>query len=247
MIVMPANGSGWFWHSLARETRKLGHLFSPRGERGPWPWLPYALDNGAFSCWNPKTNTFDAVKWAKVEIAWKELVRWAAAKTQKPRWALLPDTPGNAVETLAKWRFYREDLPPDFAFPSALAVQDGMTVADVRQLSPAPDLIFVGGSDDYKWGTAEMWCKEFPRVHVGRVNSPQKLPLLESWGCESCDGTGWNRGDSVQTSGLEKWCRKDIEPSAGWLWPHVCRATLKKRKPKLKPAIKNENLELALA
>ena len=46
MIVMPANSSGWFWHSLARETGRLGHLYSPGGQMGPWPWFPYALDKG---------------------------------------------------------------------------------------------------------------------------------------------------------------------------------------------------------
>jgi hypothetical protein len=59
MIVMPACSSGWLWHSLARETGRIGHLYSPRSQRGPWPWFPYACDNGAFSCWNPIENTFD--------------------------------------------------------------------------------------------------------------------------------------------------------------------------------------------
>lgn len=59
MIVMPANSSGWFWHSLARETGRLGHLYSPGGQRGPWPWFPYALDNGAYACWTVKHLSVD--------------------------------------------------------------------------------------------------------------------------------------------------------------------------------------------
>jgi hypothetical protein len=98
-----------------------------------------------------------------------------------------------------------------------------MTPADVRQL--APDVVFVGGSTEWKWETAEMWCREFPRVHVGRVNSPRRLYELESWGCESCDGTGWNRGDRKQTAGLEEWCRSHHipGPTSEPLWPFVCR------------------------
>ena len=34
MIVMPANSTGWFWHCLARETGKIGHLYSPGAQRG---------------------------------------------------------------------------------------------------------------------------------------------------------------------------------------------------------------------
>ena len=44
MIVMPANATGWFWHCLARETGRIGHLYSPGAQRGPWPWFPFALD-----------------------------------------------------------------------------------------------------------------------------------------------------------------------------------------------------------
>lgn len=98
MIVMPANSTGWFWHSLARETGRIGHLYSPRAQTGPWPWFPYALDNGAFSC------------------------------------------------------------------------------------------------------------------------------ELESMGVESCDGTGWLRGDKTQTAGVEEWARSRAQPITSPLWPHTCKA-----------------------
>jgi hypothetical protein len=223
MIVMPANASGWFWHSLARETGKLGHLYSPRAQRGPWPWLPYALDNGAFSCWNPVENTFDAEKWQQTEQAWRELLVWCQCAPIKPRWAIVPDVPGQSVATLERWETYAPEVEAA-RIPLALAVQDGMTSEIVRQLATQPTVIFVGGSTEWKWETAEMWCREFPRVHVGRCNSPAKLELLESWGCESCDGTGWNRGDRKQTAGLEEWCRARAAPTLERLWPYASRA-----------------------
>jgi hypothetical protein len=49
-------------------------------------------------------------------------------------------------------------------------------------------------------------------------------------GCESCDGTGWNRGDRRQTQGLEDWARKKAQPKNYTLTPHVCRAASKGRK-----------------
>jgi len=223
MIVMPANSSGWFWHSLARETGRLGHLFSPRGQRGPWPWLPYALDNGAFSCWNPIANTFDHEKWATNEQAWRELLFWSQAAPMRARWAIVPDIPGDSSATLERWYKYASDVKTA-GIALALAVQDGMTPADVRQLAPKPEVICVGGSTEWKWETAQMWASEFDRTHLLRCNMPNMLPILEDWGYESTDGTGWNRGDRKQTAGLEKWCRAKATPTTELLWPHASRA-----------------------
>jgi hypothetical protein len=226
VIVMPANSSGWFWHALARETGRLGHLYSPGAQRGPWPWFPYALDNGAFSCWEPDTNTFDAEKWEATERAWHRLVVWSQIAAIKPRWAIVPDVPGNAEATLHRWAEYAPALT---SVPRALAVQDGMTVEQVRALSPAPAVVCVGGSTEWKWSTVEMWSKAFERVHLLRCNSPTKLYELEAMGIESCDGTGWNRGDRKQTEGLERWARSKARPRWDELTPYVCRAT---REPK---------------
>jgi hypothetical protein len=70
----------------------------------------------------------------------------------------------------------------------AFAVQDGMTPDDV------PDgarIVFVGGSDAFKWRTVETWAAHFPRVHVGRVNNIDRVWQCDDLGIESVDGTGW--------------------------------------------------------
>lgn len=226
MIVMPANSSGWFWHSLARETCRLGHLYSPRAQRGPWPWLPYALDNGAFACWNPVENTFDDAKWAANEQAWRELLFWAQAAPIKARWAIVPDVPGNRERTLERWAQYAPELQLA-NIPLAVAVQDGMTLDDVWALDPAPEVICVGGSTEWKWQTVEMWASNTEHCHLLRCNAPDKLDYLESIGVESTDGTGWNRGDRKQTAGLEAWCRKHGKQTKDPLWPHASRARSK--------------------
>lgn len=218
---MPANSSGWaFWHPLARETGRLGHLYSPGGQRGPWPWFPYALDNGAFSCWDSDANTFDAEKWAVTERAWHRLIVWSQVVAIRPLWAIVPDIPGNSDATLHRWAEYAPALT---GVPRALAVQNGMTVEQVLALPLQPDVIAVGGSTEWKWSTIEMWAKAFPRVHLLRCNSPTKLYDLEAAGIESCDGTGWNRGDRKQTQGLEEWARSRAAPRSDPLWPYVCR------------------------
>lgn len=220
---MPANASGWFWHTLARETGRLGHLYSPGAQRGPWPWFPYALDNGAFSCWDQATNTFDDVKWEQTERAWRQLIFWATAAAERPLWAIVPDVPGNAEATIERWPRFAPDLERA-GITLAVAVQDGMSPADVRALTPAPRVICVGGTTEWKWSTAALWCESFPRVHVLRCNSPERLHELERMGCESTDGTGWSRGDRKQTAGLEAWARSYVRPFTGPLWPYVCRA-----------------------
>jgi hypothetical protein len=228
MIVMPANCSGWIWHSLARETGRLGHLYSPGGERGPWPWFPFALDNGAFSCWDPETNVFDYAKWAIKEEQWRRLLFWAQAASIKPRWAIVPDVPGNAIETLKRWAIFAREVQ-DSRIPLAVAVQDGMTVADIQQLQPTPDVICIGGTTEWKWATVEQWAK-LGRCHLLRCSSVEKLDYLESLGIESCDSTAWNRGDRhIRLAGLELWCRKRATPTQELLWPFACRGRSKEQ------------------
>lgn len=218
LIVMPSNASGWFWHSLARETGRLGHLYSPGGQRGPWPWLPYALDNGAFSCWDKDANTFDDGAWWEMSRSLTVLWNWALWCGTPPLWVVVPDVPGNAGRTIERWAEYAPRLA---RWPRALAVQDGMTVADAKQLDPMPDVIAIGGTDEFKWTTVEKWVAAFPRVHVLRCNSPERLYELEAMGVESCDGTGWNRGNKTQTAGLERWARSKAKPITTDLTPFL--------------------------
>lgn len=224
---MPANSSGWqLWHPLARETGRLGHLYSPGGQRGPWPWFPYALDNGAFSCWHQPTNTFNDDHWNETERAWQRLIVWSQIAAIEPMWAIVPDVPGNAAETFKRWEQFAPGLT---TVPRALAVQDGMTVEQVKALKLQPDVIAVGGSTKdngaggWKWDTAEMWVKAFPRVHMLRCSSPTRLYELEAMGFESCDGTGWGRGDRTQLRGLEEWARSKPAPIISPLWPYAFR------------------------
>jgi len=225
---MPACSSGWIWHCLARETGRIGHLYSPGDQRGPWPWMPYALDNGAFSCWNQKNNAFDENKWIGKETAWRNMIMWADSAPIKPLWAIVPDVPGNSKETIMRWNKYAPDVLAS-RIMLAIAVQDGMTPAAVRQMEIQPDVIAVGGSTEWKWNSIEIWTKEFPRVHLLRCNSPTKLDYLESLGVESCDGTGWNRGDRTQTQGLEEWCRSRAISRNDPIWPHCSRAAADKK------------------
>ena len=189
MIVMPANNTGIKVGYLAgKYPGRLAHLFSPGAQRGPFDFMEYALDNGVFGLGD---------KWQ--EGPWFDLLDWARLGGQKPRWVLVSDVVADRIRTLRRWSQYA-DRVADYGWPLAFAVQDGMTRDDVPM---SADVIFVGGSTEWKWATMEMWCGHFQRVHVGRVNTYRLLWKCHDAGAESCDGTGWFRGDQRQLRGLQ--------------------------------------------
>ena len=107
-------------------------------------------------------------------------------------WAAIPDVVANRNATIANWMKYSEEIK-NLGWPMAFCVQDGMTPTDV----PADaDVVFVGGSDGWKFQNLPMWTEHFPRVHCARVNSPEMFEACERIGCESIDGTGWFRDPS---------------------------------------------------
>lgn len=197
----------WQLHCIARETGKLGHLHSPRTQIGPWPWFPYAIDNGAFACWDEETNTFNYDRWERQEIEWRNLLLWAELNDQQPEWAVVPDVVGDAKTTLERWVEYAP-LVRACGFPLAIAAQDGMAPSDVRALDIQPDVIAIGGSTEFKKETLELWLSEFPRIHILRFNISDRLHELEERGVESIDGTGWFRDVPLKMAALEKWARE---------------------------------------
>lgn len=159
---------------------RVGLLLTPGDWRDPQS-LPYALDNGRFAVWSK------GAAWSEGDFL-SHLDK--AAKTCPPLWLAIPDVVANAGATFVEWKRWHPTLKK-YGWPLALVVQDGMTCGDVLGLTPAPDLIFVGGTTTWKWRTLSKWCRAFPRVHVGRVNTKQMLWAVQRVGAESSDGTGW--------------------------------------------------------
>lgn len=181
---MPASATGIRVGYLAgRYPGRIGNLYGPRDRKGPFEFLPYALDNRAFGA------HLSGEEWSPQE--WVAMLEWAKLSGQRPLWALVPDVVADRERTLRNWDTYAPKLEP-YGWPMAFAVQDGMTPADIPA---AAAVVFVGGSTEWKWKTVRMWCEAFPRVHVGRVNSYRRLWECHDAGAESCDGTGWFRGD----------------------------------------------------
>jgi len=197
MRVLLANNTKGAVHWMAgRFPDLVGHLYSPGAQRGPYHWLPYALDNGAFGAFK------SGAEWSEGE--WRKLLDWAKFSGQNPMWVLVPDVVGDRLRTLRRWDRYAP-IAAAYGWPLAFAVQDGMDEADVP---PNADVVFVGGSTEWKWSTAGRWAR-FPRCHVGRVNEYRRLVQREELGCDSVDGTGWLREpDGRQWRGFVAWCEE---------------------------------------
>jgi len=194
LVVMPSNNSGRVVRDLAaRFPGRLASLMSPGGFRKPF--MPYALDNGAFSAYRAGTPFNEAAFKAFIQ----QVVRSEEETQLAPLWIAVPDVVADAKATIEAWHAWK----PAFRFldwKQAFVVQDGMIRQDVPEDA---DIVFVGGSLEWKWSTVPAWAGWFGRrVHVGRVNSPAKLEYLEELGVGSCDGTGWFRGDPRQLKGL---------------------------------------------
>jgi hypothetical protein len=195
VIIMPANSTGIQTGYLAGRYGQFGHLFSPGGQRGPWPFMPYALDNGRFPAWS------SGKPWDEGDYL--ALLEWAKDSCQAPRWVLVPDVVADADATLREWETWAPRLHA-YGWPLAFAAQDGMTPDDVPS---GAEVVFLGGTDAWKRPSIRPWCEAFPRVHVGRVNTLKWLWHCHDAGAESCDGTGWFRGSQTQLAGLMTYLR----------------------------------------
>lgn len=185
MLIM--GQSNRIWHYWAgKYPGSVGVLIGPSyGKKVPIDkWMPLVLDNDAFTCWR------DNKPWNL--DAWLAMLQWVGMTLTKPLWAAVPDVVANREATIENWPKYAP-IVKDHGWNAAFCVQDGMTPDDVPSDA---DVIFVGGSDSWKFPNLSIWTRHFPRVHCARVNSPRMIERCEELGCESVDGTGWFRDPS---------------------------------------------------
>jgi hypothetical protein len=107
-----------------------------------------------------------------------------------PILAVTPDIVAAGMRSLAfstQWRMSHK-LPSEW--PWYLAVQDGMTVNDVKPHLHLYAGLFLGGTDRFK-ETAFRWCELAHRYgkkfHYGRAGTPRKLMSAFKVGADSCD------------------------------------------------------------
>lgn len=175
MMIMPANNTGFITGYLyGKYPKKIGLLISPDGWRIPQFNMPYALDNGCFKKWD-KDKFFHTLR--------------KASMIHKPLWVCVPDAVADAETTFKRWGKYHKQVA-DFGFNLAFVAQDGMEPGDVP---PEAYAVFIGGSTEWKIENAEKFKGSAPWLHIGRVNSEERVMWAEGIGADSVDGTGWLR------------------------------------------------------
>lgn len=155
-------------------TPNLGLLCSPRrvyNNTDGWLW---AADNDAYSKWD--------------EGRYREMLGKIRGR-EGCLFVTAPDVVGDSDATLRnfyRWRFELEGLPV------ALVGQDGMRPWDVPWTLITA--LFLGGTSQWKLGeqAAELARAAKARgkwLHMGRVNSHQRVRYAKALGCDSIDGT----------------------------------------------------------
>jgi hypothetical protein len=198
MIVMPANNTNAY--ALAEQfPNRIGMMFSPDGWKAQ-ERVPYVLDNGRFVLLGDASAKWDEIKWRKMLDA-------AQDHYAQPQWVAVPDMPGNSEETRRLWDHWHYHLTRDYPeWRFAYVVQDGATPETVPENA---DVVFIGGTTRWKRKTLWGWChKQHRPVHVGRINTERWLWECHRAGAQSCDGTGWYRGDQKQLAGLLRYLRR---------------------------------------
>jgi len=147
--------------------------------------MPYALDNGAWSAFQQGRRLDE-----------KRFLRAVDKLGYGADWIVVPDIVAGGLRSLdysLAWLNVLRGLPT----PLLIAVQDGMKIDDVREhLSPTVG-IFLGGTSEWKEGTAVSWGALARRrnclLHVGRVNSARRIAICAAAGATSFDGTSATR------------------------------------------------------
>lgn len=183
MMIMPSNNTSGLVHWLAGVyPGSVGLLISPAGWRTPPHYMPYALDNGAFTGFDP--------------IAFKTMLSRATFLRNKPIWVAVPDMVADAAATLALWHRWWKKIP----FQRAFVAQDGHEPQDVPKEA---DAVFVGGTTQWKLNCAHKFKGVTPWLHIGRVNSISRIEWAVEIGADSIDGTGWFRKNRRKLDLLE--------------------------------------------
>lgn len=159
--------------------------------------IRYAVDNGAYYCWTRK------MQWD--EEKFRKMLDRVEAFDRCPDFGVAPDIVAGGLKSLDFSMSWVGRLPA--GYPWYLAVQDGMTEADVAPALPHFGGIFVGGTSEWKMSSLPIWARAAKehgkKLHVGRVNSLSRaFTVAQVFRADSFDGTNWNRlWDNVKKPG----------------------------------------------
>lgn len=174
---------------------ELGMISTPAQNNSIRPGWQWVADNGCFGKGYPGDV---------------EYLRWLAERQSLAAtcwFATAPDVVGDAKATLKRSAPFMPVIRA-LGFPVALVGQDELENLPVPW--GAFDVFFIGGSTEWKLspaaaGLAAEANARGKSVHMGRVNTKNRLQYAESIGCDSCDGTTLAFGPDKNLRYLLKW------------------------------------------
>ncbi|HEX8107881.1 MAG TPA: hypothetical protein VF516_09150, partial [Kofleriaceae bacterium] len=122
---------------------------------------------------------------------WDRDMRWMSYRGIVPDFVVVPDIVAGGLASLEWSAFWRDTVPEEFR--AYLAVQDGMTAADVVPHLTRYHGILVGGSLHWKLATGAVWAELARRhglgCHIGRVGTAARVHWARSIGATSVDSS----------------------------------------------------------
>lgn len=173
----------------------LGQIATPAAGNRVEVGVEWCADNAVFAGKYPGDDAY---------LAWladrAHLAAWC-------RFVVSPDVVGDAAATIA---LSAPMLPRIRAlgFPAAFVAQDGLEDLDVPWDSF--DVLFIGGSTEWKLGAAARRVVAEAKahgkwVHMGRVNSRERIQYADAIGCDSVDGTYLAFGPDINLPHVLGW------------------------------------------
>lgn len=209
---------------------EIGFINTPDQGNRLLDGVTWCMDNGCFS----PTRAKKGIPWDE-DGWWKCLVK-NAGEAYRCQFATAPDVVnwvdgepvGDAEATLAKSAPWYSKIR-ELGYKPALVAQDGLSASQVPW--DEIDVLFIGGSDDFKIGPKRLRMDGTPKgavpceplirealrrgkwVHYGRVNSRMRY-RFGRWhlGCQSADGTYVTFGPDKLLPDLLGWIREVDQP-----------------------------------
>ncbi len=184
----------------------VGFLTTPRAKHSVETVLvagvPYAMDNDCFVRFNRRAYEPFLERFQGVQPA--------------PLWVTAPDVFGNAAATLEQFEQW-EPVLHGRGYPVALVAQDGLDRLTVPW--ERIEALFLGASNAWRFGDAAVSLMVEARrrgkwLHIGRVNSLDRMEWCARMGADSIDGSGFSRFGKLIKPGC-RWLKRAV-----WLAGH---------------------------
>ncbi|MEK5449514.1 hypothetical protein [Paenibacillus sp. FSL R7-0331] len=178
----------------------LGCLLTPRSGNSleSMTGLPWAADNDCFGGFDGPAETRFRAMLSRIKEA-------------SPLFVSAPDKVADAAQTMAMFDTW-EPIIHAHGLPVALVLQDGQE--DLCMPWGRCEAVFIGGSTEYKLSDKVRWLVREAKwrgkwVHMGRVNSLERLRYARDIRCDSVDGTGYSRFPDTNLPGALKYLQHE--------------------------------------